>query len=295
MTTRRDILRYSIATTTALAGATTAFASVGGAIDSAADAKRKINIAGRQRMLTQRMAKAACFAFLGVEREMHVEQAKSAHDLFDRSLRGLRFGDPDLGLKTERNSRVQEGLGVVNGLWFSYGGAVETAISRASREDVDAVIEQNLPILKEMNRAVSYTEQAYGGNEVPLHIAIAINIAGRQRMLTQKMSKEASMLAIGYAPDDTKAMLAKTIALFDNSLQALREGMALVGIQPPKTPEVKRKLAGVAELWGDLKPVMDRVVAADTVDDAALEHVAAQNNPLLVAMNEAVFLYENET
>ncbi|MEM8759776.1 MAG: type IV pili methyl-accepting chemotaxis transducer N-terminal domain-containing protein, partial [Pseudomonadota bacterium] len=66
MTTRRDILRYSIATTTALAGATTAFASVGGAIDSAADAKRKINIAGRQRMLTQRMAKAACFAFLGV-------------------------------------------------------------------------------------------------------------------------------------------------------------------------------------------------------------------------------------
>ncbi|MEO1533607.1 MAG: type IV pili methyl-accepting chemotaxis transducer N-terminal domain-containing protein [Pseudomonadota bacterium] len=296
MITRRSMV-VSLAATTILTQTPTALASAAHGIDDAADAKRKINIAGRQRMLTQRMAKASCFAFLDIERQQHIEQAKAAHALFDRSLRGLRYGDPELGLKTERNSRVQKGLGVVNGLWFSYGEAVANAFggAKVEREALDAIIAQNLTILKEMNRTVGLTEQAYGGNEIPLHLAIAINIAGRQRMLTQKMSKEVCMIAAGYAPEETRGALAKTVALFDNSLLALREGMALVGIQPPKTREVAQQLSAVAEMWGVLKPVMDRVVADGKVEDTTLEKVATENNPLLVEMNKAVFLYEKES
>ncbi|MEL6766055.1 MAG: type IV pili methyl-accepting chemotaxis transducer N-terminal domain-containing protein [Pseudomonadota bacterium] len=295
MITRR-ILLLSLATSTVLAQTPAVLASASAGIDAAADAKRKINIAGRQRMLTQRMAKASCFAFLGIERDLHIEQAKAAHALFDRSLRGLRYGDPELGLKTERNSNVQKGLGVVNGLWFAYGEAVASSFEDGAvdRTTLDAIIAQNLTILKEMNRTVGLTEQAYGGAEIPLHLAIAINIAGRQRMLTQKMSKEVGMMAAGYAPEETRIALAETVTLFDNSLLALREGMALVGIQPPRTRELEQQLGTVAEMWGALKPVMDKIIADARVEDAAVVRVAAENSPLLVEMNKAVFLYENE-
>ena len=60
-------------------------------------AKRKINLAGRQRMLSQRMAMLACMADSDVQTENALARADAAHDLFDRTLQGLRFGDEELG------------------------------------------------------------------------------------------------------------------------------------------------------------------------------------------------------
>ncbi|MEM7499166.1 MAG: type IV pili methyl-accepting chemotaxis transducer N-terminal domain-containing protein [Pseudomonadota bacterium] len=296
MTTRRHFL--AMLSSTAAAGlATPAFASLSPAIDATADATRRINIAGRQRMLTQRMAKAVGFARLGIETEMHLDQARDAHALFERSLRGLRYGDPELGLMSEKNSKVRDGLGVVSSLWFDYGSAVANSVAKRRVDDTDfeTIVSQNLTILKEMNRTVGYIERAYGGSEIPLHLAVAINIAGRQRMFTQKMSKEVSMIAAGHAPDETRAALAETVTLFDNSLDALRNGMPMVGIQKPKTQEVNDQLARVAELWSALKPEVDGIATGGALTDATLVKVAEANNPLLVEMNKAVYLYENES
>ena len=37
--------------------------------DQAEEAKHRVNLAGRQRMLSQRMSMAACFIYVGVERD----------------------------------------------------------------------------------------------------------------------------------------------------------------------------------------------------------------------------------
>ncbi|MEM9781442.1 MAG: type IV pili methyl-accepting chemotaxis transducer N-terminal domain-containing protein [Pseudomonadota bacterium] len=266
-------------------------------VDAAQEAKRKINIAGRQRMLTQRMAKAITFCRLGIDVEMHLDQAVAAHALFDRSLKGLRFGSADLGLNRETNGRVIDGLGRVNGLWLGYGAAVQACIDSRGADDAAfaAVMEQNLGILKEMNKTVGLTERAYGGSEIPLHLAIAINIAGRQRMLSQKMSKETGMIGSGWQGDASSAALANTIELFQSSLDALRNGMSLVGIQQPKTADVRQQLATVAELWGKMRPLVDNAAAGGAADRETLQQVAALNDPLLKEMNKAVFAYEAES
>lgn len=48
------------------------------AADDAQVISNKLNISGRQRMLTQRIAKASCFAYLDIEKDMHLGMAKKA-------------------------------------------------------------------------------------------------------------------------------------------------------------------------------------------------------------------------
>jgi hypothetical protein len=266
-------------------------------LEAAAVAKRKINIAGRQRMLTQRMAKAACFSHLGIETAMHQQMMADAHALFSKSLKGLRYGDPDLGLTRETSRTVNTGLTKVERLWASYGAAVEACIEAGSvdRASLDVIVAENLGILAEMNRTVGLTEREYGGGDIPLHLAVAINIAGRQRMFTQKMTKELGMIRAGYDPDATRKAMAGTVDLFDRSLIALREGMPMVGIQPPKTEPVKAQLGVVAGLWQPVRPELANIADGGAIADDFLDFMAAENNTLLVEMNKAVFLYEDET
>ncbi|MEM6971341.1 MAG: type IV pili methyl-accepting chemotaxis transducer N-terminal domain-containing protein [Pseudomonadota bacterium] len=293
MPSRRDVLSFALMAGTAALPLPT----LASEIDAAQDAKRKINIAGRQRMLTQRMAKAITFARLGIEVDRHREQAMAAHALFDKSLKGLRFGNPDLGLNRETDGRVIDGLGRVNALWLPYGEAVQASIDSAGKDDAAfaRVMTQNLGILKETNKTVRLTERAYGGNEIPLYLAIAINIAGRQRMFSQKMSKETAMVAAGYEVEQSRGALAATVGLFQSSLDALRNGLPAVGIRKPGTKKVQSQLAVVSELWGRMRPVMDATASSGTADQGTLQQVAALNDRLLKEMNAAVFAYEGES
>ncbi len=54
-----------------------------------------VNLAGKQRMLTQKMTKEALAVSRGLEKE---ENLKKTADLFDRTLKGLISGDAELNL-----------------------------------------------------------------------------------------------------------------------------------------------------------------------------------------------------
>lgn len=267
------------------------------AADVAADGKRKINLAGRQRMLSQRMAKAACFAAIGLDVDAHLRMMREAHALFDRTLAGLRDGDPGQGIQfPERNGKVLAGLATVEGLWAEYGAAIAEAAASGAVSDaqLETIAALNLPVLAEMNATVKLTERAYGASDVPLGLAIALNISGRQRMLTQKMSKEFCLIARGHEVETNRAALGKTVALFDASLEALRFGAPDVGIRPPQGQALIDKLAEVQALWDGLEPVFLAVAEGGEPDPMALVEVSQDNNTLLVTMNEAVFLFESE-
>ena len=63
--------------------------------------------------------------------------------------------------------------------------------------------------------------------------ALAIDVAGRQRMLSQRMSKNVCLVGSGINVDAAKAELAATAQVFATSLFALRDGMVQAGINPP--------------------------------------------------------------
>jgi methyl-accepting chemotaxis protein len=127
--------------------------------------------------------------------------------------------------------------------------------------------------------------------------APVINIAGRQRMLSQKMSKESLMVARSTNAQEARKNLSATQSLFDQSLNALIAGNTEMGL--PATPDgpTRDQLLHVKSLWRDFSPQITSIIDA-SVDSAefhsALEHILANNVTLLKEMNKAVQMFEQD-
>lgn len=264
------------------------------AITSVEDGKRKINLSGRQRMLSQRMAKAACFAALGIDVPGHLVMAQDAHALFDVTLRGLRRGDSSLGMLPEHAPAVLAELDRVDTLWIDYGAAIDRVV-RAGAVDPDLlarVAALSVPTLVQMDVAVAEFEKRYGSTQLHPSLALALNVSGRQRMLTQKASKEFCLVAYGSEVEANRTALAATVDLFDRSLAALTDGDYEVGLPEPPTDELRSQLALVRTLWVPLLDVFRATAAGATPDARQIALIAAENNDVLREMNRVVEMYE---
>ncbi|MEM9046323.1 MAG: type IV pili methyl-accepting chemotaxis transducer N-terminal domain-containing protein [Pseudomonadota bacterium] len=269
---------------------------VASAAPSAAQTRRKINLAGRQRMLSQRIAKAAFMFQLEVEPDRHLEMLATAHDLFDTTLKDLRRGNPDLFLDPEENLEVIKGLGRVSSAWSPYRSAVKEVIEaqQVSAINLFAIVRANLPVLKASHAVVQSLEAAYGGAGAgQSELARTINVAGRQRMLTQKMTKESCQLSIYGRPKELRAQLSETITLFDTSLKALTGAEGEVSVVPAPTQAISDKLAEVDTIWQEFGAVMSEIAGGRQPTMAEYAYMSTKNDVLLKTMNEAVGLYEN--
>ncbi|QSL90672.1 type IV pili methyl-accepting chemotaxis transducer N-terminal domain-containing protein [Ectopseudomonas toyotomiensis] len=112
-----------------------------------------------------------------------------------------------------------------------------------------------------------------------------INVAGAQRMLSQKMTKEALLLREGVLP---AATLEATMAQFDAAHRDLLSGNAARNISAIAELSVQAQMNKVGGLWQGFRTQLQRVVAGDAaVDLKALEQ---QSVELLREMNQAVGL-----
>lgn len=260
------------------------------------DAKKRVNIAGRQRMLTQRMTKAVCMTALGVMPDYHQDVLNNAHSDFAKALHGLRHSDESIGLLVEEtNSRVLVGLEKVEDQWATFNASMSTILETGDFgvQKADVVYKENMPLLKKMNETVSLIEQAYANpNEMLLGNAVAINIAGRQRMLTQKMGKEFCLINLGWNVEAQREALNGTISLFETSHSALLNGAPTYGIIAPPTEGIRQALTDLGARWEALKPTVVKMIEGSDVSAAELDHFAEENDTLLREMHAIVGLYE---
>jgi methyl-accepting chemotaxis protein len=118
-----------------------------------------VNIAGRQRMLSQKMAKEALLQSLGQGQAGQLRQDLEATGrLFDRSLQGLRNGSPEMGLPATADPAILAQLDQVKGLWGPVQAALEVLGTNqpgapAFQESLQEVIKGNPELMKGMNRA----------------------------------------------------------------------------------------------------------------------------------------------
>ncbi|MBT5772832.1 MAG: HAMP domain-containing protein [Dehalococcoidia bacterium] len=118
-----------------------------------------------------------------------------------------------------------------------------------------------------------------------------INIAGRQRMLSQKMTKEALQVAAGGTA--ALASLEATASEFDATLDDLVNGNAERGIPTPQG-DVLAQLETVRALWEPFHEEVEIVLTAavdSTAFSTAIEHITSGNLALLTESNAAVGMY----
>ena len=122
------------------------------------------------------------------------------------------------------------------------------------------VADHALPVRKAANGVGMALEAANAGSGGSDDLARLINVAGRQRMLTQRAAKEYCLIAAGIDVAGNRAALAKTVALFDRSLEGLIAGDAELGLIAAPDETLLYQLDYVRDLWGPLRSQFTRVI-----------------------------------
>ena len=119
-----------------------------------------------------------------------------------------------------------------------------------------------------------------------------INEAGRLRMLSQKMSKAAYMVAAG--DEAARDELTATAAAFSSTLEGVHRGDAERGL-PPAPPEIAAQYDIVLTIWEPYAAALGVIEAAAPGAPAfqdALVDIRATNLDLLTELNVAVGMFE---
>lgn len=261
------------------------------AMDLASDLKRKINVAGAQRMLSQRMAKSACFRSMGIGGADHAADLDVSRTRFATALAGLRDGNVEMGMQPETNGDVLAALDDVAGRWGEYQTALENA--HEDRDSLIIVASRSLPVLKSANDVVLALEASNTDQGLGADLARLVNVAGRQRMLTQKAAKEFCLIAADIDAEAQRMALAGTVALFDRSLTALIEGDPEQGLIGAPDDVIYLQLEHIQDIWAPLRAQFQRVIDGGKPGSTSLFMVSANIDSVLKASNEAVWLYEN--
>jgi hypothetical protein len=154
-----------------------------------------IDLAGKQRMLTQKMSKEALLIAKGIDVKKNQEELKQTIALFDTTLKGLLQGDEKLQLPKTTDKDIIQQLNSISSLWSKFKPFIDrVAEGNYDRTSLKAIEMGNTPLLQSMNRIVEMYEKRHT-SELSPQIANTINLAGRERMLIQKMTKELLLIA----------------------------------------------------------------------------------------------------
>lgn len=255
---------------------------------TAEDYANILNLSGKQRMLTQKMSKEMLFIAKGINISENQAALAQTSALFDTTLSGLISGDTGLNLPAADSKSIKKVLGKVSSLWGEFQPLTQAAA--AGDIDVAEIATLNLPLLKNSNTVVRLYEKE-ARKATGKTSGIVINLAGKQRMLTQKMSKEALLIALNHEAADNQAKLRSTISLFDRTLKGLLSGNTDLELPSTTEPKIVAQLTIVQNLWTKLKPTI-AVIATGNVTDSDLQMLFKANLPLLKEMNKAVSLFE---
>lgn len=226
-----------------------------------------INKAGRERMLSQRVAKAYCQIGLGVEVERSKKTLEQSVALFERQLAELKAFAPTPEIK-DTYAKLEQSWLVYKPLLTSGEPNVDNAkkIVRASED-----------VLKLAQQGTVQLEQHSGTPTGKL-----INVAGRQRMLSQRIAK----LTMFRAWDITSAQMTQDL---DVAMKEFAAAQALLTSAPQNTPTITSELQLANTQWLFFSEAIKQTDGSRTEQ---LRNVATTSERILQVMDNVAGLYE---
>jgi nitrate/nitrite-specific signal transduction histidine kinase len=192
-----------------------------------ADIADAINKAGRQRMLSQRMAKSWIAIGMGIEATRAQKTLADSMALFDRQFVELKAFAP--------NADIRATYAAIEPLWADYKTAlVGSAPSKAA---TPALITLDGKILALANQGTLQLEKQSGKA-----VGRLVNIAGRQRMLSQRMAKF-------YLARAWNAGVASAGADLDKAKDEFIAALKLLEDAPEATSAIKQELQLARQQW----------------------------------------------
>ncbi len=226
-----------------------------------------INKAGRQRMLTQRIVKAYCLVGLDVQASRHRKQLKNAVALFEEQLKELKGYAQD--------PATQEALSQVELLWQPFKKSVSGDVNR---EGALKLLEQDDALLASAHEVVLLLEK-----QSTTPAGRLVNLAGRQRMLSQRLAKFYMARAWDIRIPEMQERMQKAASEFEDALNTELVTAA------SNTTAIQKELQKATKQWDLYKKGLK--LEQDSGDYIPVIMAATSEN-LLKLMNKITGMYE---
>jgi len=224
-----------------------------------------VDVAGRQRMLSQRIIKAYAQAAQYVHYQASFDQLQESIARFESQLRLLERHAP--------SDHVRASLAQVETLWQPFA-----AIARAplQREGAAALMHGSEPLLQACQNVVTQLEQAYN----VVHTK-RVNQAGRQRMLSQRITKAYMLLAWGFRDEALEKELAQASIEFEAAQAELRNARE-------NTAAINATLDEVGRQWAIFRKAFQM---REKSGEYAPFFIAVAGDRILTHMEEVTAMY----
>jgi len=225
-----------------------------------------INLAGRQRMLSQRLAKSWLMLGRGVLAGRSRQILRQSMAMCDAELKELdvRANDAD----------CVAACADLRAVWPRYRSLLESSPDTTSARELFSV---NEAVLEAAQRLTVGFEKAEGTSKGTL-----VNIAGRERMLSQRAAKLFMFRQMGI-------QVAKCRSEIRDADEEFSANLARLAAVAPDETDIRTELASVAEQWNLLQSAICARSGPDAV--ATMGRVFTASERLLKRTESTVELY----
>ena len=256
-----------------------------------------VNLSGKQRMLTQKISKeilliAASAEIKGLNTADIYSELLESTELFEQTLNGLRDGNEELNLRAVKDDAIKTKINIAMDMWQQLKPNIDHILTTTDPKGYIAVASQALPLLNEMNSTVQLIEKAAIVESGKTNSMI-INYAGRQRMLIQKMAKEALLI---HLSNENRDSLFRSMWMFEETMRALINGGEITKDDNEKItiPRIndstsQAQLGRVEKSWTGYKSLLNNKITAQSII-----HISNWSKSLLIEMNRAVKMLERK-
>ena len=225
-----------------------------------------INTAGRQRMLSQRMAKSWLMLEHGVMSRRARMILRQSINMFDRQIAELSALESDAECSATCKQLVK--------IWQPYRKLLDSEPSRNGARELFSLNEEVLAIAQHLTLSLEIADGTQQGK--------LVNLAGRERMLSQRAAKLFMFRNMGIQESRCRDELQRTQKEFSTTLAELSSSTL-------DQPRIKHELDKVAQHWNALLSAMTSDHEEGFPPIARKVFTTSEN--LLQRMDTAVNLY----
>lgn len=249
-----------------------------------------IDIAGRQRMLTQKIAKDVLLVASGQTNKSIFNALQQSHALFDVSLIHLRNGNLKLNIPKSPDA-LQPQLAQIQTLWQPTSDNIMQIINeeKADLASVELVMQNTAKLLALSHQYVIDLSSANSAQQNK-SLLQRVNLTGKLRMLSQKIATQALSVCYHYHFFKNKNSAINTINEFNNIIEGLIVGNDYLRLKKVASHNELQLLNATRSHWqayiDSLAPLLDITYAV--CDDTTIKHIQSKSMHVLFSANKTV-------